>query len=154
MPQADTKYFGTLGYGEESVLSFASGPPGFELERSFLLIERPEQHPLVYMQSLSTPDLCFLALPVRAVAPGYQLALSLEDRELLDLPCGDPPAIGADVLCLALVSVPEEGPPTANLLAPVVVNLKTRRALQAVQPDAPYSHRQALPCPDGEPVCS
>jgi len=34
--------------------------------------------------------------------------------------------------------------PTANLLAPVVVNLKTRRGLQAIQVDSSYSHQHPV----------
>jgi flagellar assembly factor FliW len=38
------------------------------------------------------------------------------------------------------------------LLAPVVVNLCNRKAVQAVAPESDYSHRFAL-LPDGAPVC-
>jgi flagellar assembly factor FliW len=47
-------------------------------------------------------------------------------------------------MCLAILTVPKEGPVTANLLAPVVVNLATRVAVQAVRADTMYSHRHPI----------
>ena len=83
--------------------------------------------PLIFMQSLEQPELCFLGLPIRSVDPGYRLHISEEDLLSLELSPDRQPEIGAEVLCLALVSLSENHPPTANLLAPIVVNLKTRR---------------------------
>jgi flagellar assembly factor FliW len=45
---------------------------------------------------------------------------------------------------LAILSVSENRPPTANLLAPVVINLRTRVAIQAIRLDTAYSHEQPL----------
>ena len=42
------------------------------------------------------------------------------------------PRIGEDVLCLTVLSIRETGP-TANLLAPMVVNLHNRKAVQAMR---------------------
>jgi flagellar assembly factor FliW len=47
------------------------------------------------------------------------------------------------VLALTVVSIRETGP-TANLLAPVLVNLKNREAVQAVAQDSVYSHQHAI----------
>jgi flagellar assembly factor FliW len=126
------------------------GPFGFEDEAEFLLIQRPEQFPLVYVQSVRTASLCFLALPVLAVDPEYQLQISAEDAQLISVTTE--PVIGADVLCLALVTVHPEGP-TANLLAPVLVNLQSRAALQCIHSIDDYSHQHPL-TPDGEGVAA
>jgi len=53
------------------------------------------------------------------------------------------PRIGDDVLCLSVLSIRETGP-TANLLAPIVVNLRNRKAVQAVAPESDYPHQFAL----------
>jgi flagellar assembly factor FliW len=53
--------------------------------------------------------------------------------------------IGSEVLCLTILSVEKNAPPTANLLAPIVVNLHTQRARQVIQVDSAYSHREKLP---------
>jgi flagellar assembly factor FliW len=84
-----------------------------------------------------------------AVDPGYEMGLIQDDRELLGLEGSRQPEAGPEVLCLAILTAPPDGPPTANLLAPVVINLATRVGVQAVRADARYSHRHRL----GEP-CS
>jgi flagellar assembly factor FliW len=74
----------------------------------------------------------------------YDLAMTREDLERLGLDSSRQPAPGREVLCLALLCSPESGPVTANLLAPVVVNLATRAAVQAIRADARYSHRHVI----------
>ncbi|MGB9457718.1 MAG: flagellar assembly protein FliW [Bryobacteraceae bacterium] len=75
-----------------------------------------------------------------------------EDRETAGLASVRRPRIGKDVWALAVIAVRETGP-TVNLLAPLVVNLRSLRAVQAVMRESAYSHRHALPQP-AEVVCS
>jgi flagellar assembly factor FliW len=91
-------------------------------------------------------------MPILAVDPGYKLKVSSEDLDRLDLPQARQPRIGEDVLCLTVLSVRETGP-TANLLAPIVVNLCNRKAVQAVALESEYSHQFEL-MPDEASVCS
>ena len=51
--------------------------------------------------------------------------------------------MGGEALALAILTVAEGGL-TANLLAPVVVNLANRRAVQAIRPDGRHSHAHPL----------
>jgi flagellar assembly factor FliW len=53
------------------------------------------------------------------------------------------PRIGGDAVVLVLIAMHEQNP-TANLLAPVVINLSTRAAAQCIDPAMRYSHRHAL----------
>jgi len=87
--------------------------------------------------------LCFLALPVRSIDPGYETALAAEDRDVVG---------SGERLELALLSAGRDGSLSANLLAPVVIDLATRRAVQAVRVDTKYSHRH--PLNSEERVCS
>jgi flagellar assembly factor FliW len=144
MPLVQTRRFGPLEYADSSVLSFVSGPPGFVDQTRFTLVERPELAPVVLLQSLDSAELCFLAAPVGALLPDYELAVTAEDLGRLGLSTSRQPTPGREVLCLALLCAPENGPMTANLMAPVVVNRETRAAVQAVRADTRYSHRHAL----------
>src|SRR3954447_12698127 len=105
MPHCTTKYFGPISYEESSVLHFPSGLPGFENERRFLSLEQPAHQPLVFLQSLTLPDLCFVALPAAAVDPSYELEMEEADLELLGLAS----AASQDLLKLALVTITETG---------------------------------------------
>lgn len=116
-------------------LDFPHGIPAFENETRFRLIDR---EPLLFLESEKNPKLSFLLLPVALIEPDYKLAMSAEDRD----------AIGASgdsrLMCLAVVTAAEDSPPTANLLAPVVINLDNGRAVQAVRSDSKYSHKKAI----------
>lgn len=136
MPRIHTGQFGELDYEEESTFLFPRGLPGFEHCRRFVLLNQPSLEPLVHMQSLEIPDLCFLALPVQSIDSTYETELTPEDHQVL----GDVRM----TLDLALLSVAAEGHLTANLLAPVVINLADRIAVQAVRSDLKYSHQHPV----------
>ena len=144
MPTIETKYFGTVEYGDESCFEFPFGLPAFEDERQFLPLEMPGYHPLLFLQSTKTPALCFVALPVLVSEPGYELAMSREDRDALGFDIARQPEIGPEALVLTLLSIRENAPATANLMAPVVINVATRRSMQAIREDRSYSHQHVL----------
>jgi flagellar assembly factor FliW len=144
MSLIETKYFGAIEHDEESAFHFPLGLPVFEGENSFVPIELPGSEPLVFLQSTSTRDLCFLAFPILVVSPDYHLGVAPEDLATLGLEGDGQPRIGQDVLVLSLLCVRDKFPVTANLMAPVVVNLRTREAVQAVRHDSVYSHEQPV----------
>jgi flagellar assembly factor FliW len=152
LQHCETRYFGPVEYKEESVMVFPDGIPAFEQETRFLAMRQPISEPLVFLQSVANPNVCFATLPAAAACPGYKLRMAPEDLRALGLEKGRQPAIGSDVLCLAILSLEEHAPPTVNLLAPIVINLNTLRGRQAIQTDSPYSHREALPL--REAACS
>jgi flagellar assembly factor FliW len=143
MPVFDTRNFGSITYQPETALEFPRGLPGFENCRRFLALTLPAREPLVFLQSLDDSGLCFITVPIQVVDRDYRLRMASEDLELIGFPAGGVPQIGTDVLCLAVLSMREEGP-TANLLAPIVVNLRDRRTVQAVTPESAYSHQHPL----------
>jgi flagellar assembly factor FliW len=148
MPHCATKYFGTIAYDEASALHFPAGLPGFEHERRFLSLQQAEHQPLVFLQSLATPGLCFVALPAKAVEPTFELEIEEADLEMLAAHSPHDPAL----LQLALVTIAQTGI-TANLFAPVVINTGNLRAVQAISPSRRYSHTHPL-AEVPEAVCS
>ena len=159
MPRVQTKCFGEMDYSPDAVFEFPNGIPGFEAERSFVFLERPGAHPLMFMQSLRRPEACFILLPVLAADPHYKLCLSEEDMASLHLPPGSQPRIGEDVLCAVLVCAGDERrpQPTVNLLAPILVNLKLQIGIQAILTQSGYPHRHPLvsqESPEQVAVCS
>jgi flagellar assembly factor FliW len=153
MLSVETKYFGMLSCSEEAVFDFPLGLPAFEDEKRFVLIELPENAPLVFLQSLRNPLLCFLAFPILVADREYRLAVSAEDLATLDLNGERQPELGREVLVLALISLHGDLPATVNLMAPVILNLKTRRGLQAIRQDRLYSHQHSLESCSPEVSC-
>jgi flagellar assembly factor FliW len=147
----NTRHFGVVAIDEGEAVEFPQGLPGFEECRHFALLDHPARAGLVFLQSLERPEVCFVAVPVRAIRPGYELSLAPDDLELLGWPSDFTPEIGRDVIALAIVSFEENQAPTANLLAPVVIDVATRRAVQAIRSDGGYGCREPLGEECGDP---
>jgi flagellar assembly factor FliW len=147
VPQADTQQFGPIEYVQEDVIAFPLGLPAFEQETSFLLVAPSRTKPLVFLQSLGRPELCFVTLPLEVVDPNYQLSVSAEDLKILSLMEQNLPAVGpaedVQMEYLAILSLTDSCP-TANLLAPLVINLTAKRGVQAIRLDAAYSHQHPV----------
>ena len=132
-----TRRFGEIQVDDRDVIQFPEGLPGFESHRRFALIAPPGSSPLLFLQSLDSPDLCFLTTPIDAVDPDYHLDLTPADRREF--------VLSNDLIALAIVTAPESGPATANLLAPIVIDRGKGIGIQAVRMDARYSHQHVLP---------
>jgi|SRR5205823_5606320 len=153
MLQLHTKYFGMVSCEPGDLFQFPSGLPAFEEEKSFVPIDLPGKEPLLFLQSVCRPDLCFLCFPILVVDAAYRLSVPAEDLQLLDLPTARQPRIGSEVLVLALLSLKENQSASANLMAPVVINLRNRRAVQAIRGDAAYSPEHPIPGLAPEQTC-
>src|SRR5882762_5604882 len=101
MPQVATDRFGTVEYVEESVIDFPQGLPGFESEHRFVTIEQTQTEPIVVLQSLLRQNLSFLAIPVTAIDPDYELQLSSDDLDVIGLTEAE--AIPAHMALLAII---------------------------------------------------
>ena len=154
MPRLVSKYFGELDYATETVYQFPDGVPAFEDQTVFVFIEQPQTHPLVFMQSLVDPRLCFITVPAHVADPAYLPDLSPEDLALLGLSSEPAPQAGSDILCLTMVTVSEQADPTVNLASPIVLNLRNRKGVQAILPSSGYSLRQPLLAQEDLVPCS
>lgn len=142
MSQALTSNFGVLEFDNETPFRFPCGLPGFPEEKTFLPIEIPEQFPLLYLQSLRTPELCFVTLPVKCVVSDYELAASRDDMASIGL--GPDARPGPAMLCLVVICFSEDGTAAANLRAPILINVENRVGVQAIQSDDQYPIRYPL----------
>ena len=144
MPRIPTKFFGEVDYMPESVFCFPDGLPGFEEEKEFLFLNVPESEPVLFLQSISMRNLCFVLVPILTLVPDFRIVLTPQESQVLELPGERAPIIGKDVLCGALVCADSKESLCANLMAPVVVNLWNRLGIQAIHPESGYSHRHPV----------
>lgn len=108
-------------------LRFAGGLAGFPDSERYALVEVPEATPLYLLSSLDEPGVEFVVAPPVLFFPEY--APELDDATVARLAVDEP----EDVLLLVLLTVPADvADATANLLAPVVVNQRNRRAAQVL----------------------
>jgi flagellar assembly factor FliW len=153
MPNVQTRFFGELDYQNEALFRFPSGLPGFEDHRHFVFLKKPGLEPLMFLQSLHNRSLCFILLPMRAIDENFQIELTPDELREIDLDPGRTLVIGQDILCAAMICSGEGNVPTANLMAPVVVNLHNNMGIQTIHPETNYSHRHPLLPVDGDSPC-
>nr|BFE89442.1 flagellar assembly protein FliW [Planobispora longispora] len=101
--------------------------PGFAEHRRFVLVRMDDAGVLFSMRSLENPDLRFLVIAPNPFFPGYEPEIEEETLAMLGA------AGTSDLLVLLVVTAPGSiAEATANLMAPIVVDTTTRRAIQTV----------------------
>lgn len=136
----ETRNFGLLVVQPEQILEFRPGLLGFAEYTRYVLIERPQDAPFLWLQSVERPDLAFVVVDPILFFPHYQPAR--RSQVLKEVEAQSP----EEVKVLVIVTIPPGRPQemTANLMGPLVINLRTRRGRQVVLEDQRFSHRQPL----------
>ena len=143
----NTTRFGVVEVDEGSILTMPDGMTGFEQYRTYVLVEHRPESVFRWLQSTEQPDLAFLVVDPSDFFADYVVDLQDWDVEYLDL--RDPAE--AVVLTTAAVDT-QERRVTTNLLAPVVINGRTRKARQVVLDRLPYALRQEIGLPEGAQI--
>ena len=106
-------------------ITMAVPMPGFPAHREFVLVRLNEDGLLYALTSTEDPDLRFLVAPPEPFFPDY--APELEQDVFAALNTRDP-----DRLLLLTVITAGTNETTANLMAPIVVDRDSMRAIQVV----------------------
>ncbi len=134
-----TKYFGELEIDESGIVEFERPLLAFEDKRKYVLLDGMDDLVFAFLQSVEDPKLCFLTVPPALIVNDYDIELSDEVVKLLGL---ESPT---DVLLYNIVTVPENvDDMTVNLKAPIVINLKNKKAAQEVLADDKYEVRHRV----------
>jgi flagellar assembly factor FliW len=136
----DLPRFGEMTYNETDVIAFPWGLPGFPTSRRWLLLSLETQPGFVWLQSLDevkialpTIDPCLVFEDYDPKLPAYAF-VALEVKDAADF----------TTLCVVVVTENAEEM-TVNLMAPIIVNLRTRRARQVLLDNPSYSVREPIP---------
>jgi flagellar assembly factor FliW len=120
--------FGEFDVPKDRVLYFPQGLIGFPRVRRFVILDHRPGSPFKWMLCVEQPDVAFAVVEPGKLVPGYDAPLELAARTL-----GIEPA---DVALFVIVTIPPD--PTAmtvNLMAPVVVDVRSRTSRQLVLED-------------------
>ena len=123
-----TKHFGELDVLEENIITFNQGIPGFnELKQYIIINDQEEGSPFCWLQSIEEAELAFVLINPFIICPDYNP--NLPDAEVEKLGEARP----EEYSVLSIVKIPEDvDQMTANLRAPIVINLKTKKAMQII----------------------
>ena len=126
---------------ELPIIEFVTPMPGFPDTRRFLLVRVDEDGLLLELTSVDDPQLRFLVVPPPAFFPDYRPEIPWDSLAGL----GVDPAQADHVLTLLVVTLGDSpAHTTANLMAPILVNEVSRRAVQVVLSDSDLPVRAQL----------
>ncbi len=134
-----TERFGRIEIGEEEIIGFGSGLPAFEGVRRFVVLRPAAAAPFAWLQAVDRGDLAFLLLEPWAFCADYDLDIGEGDCRGIDL--ASPEEAEVYAILTARGSMSEM---TANLLAPVAINRRTRRGKQVINNLPHYTIRHPV----------
>lgn len=112
------------------VVEMAAPLPGFPGLRRFALARVVDDGTVCDLRSLDDPEVSFVVVPPAEFFGDYAPVVGDDVADALELRSAD------DALVLAMVTLGDSAADaTANLRAPIVVNHRTRRALQVILDD-------------------
>lgn len=123
----NTTRFGPIEISQEDVLTFSEGLLGFNDLEKFVLLDDPNDEIFAWLQSCDEPSLAFPVLEPELFEENYKLEMTKADLETLKA------KDAAELRSFCIITIPEDpARMTANLKAPVVVNISRRLARQCV----------------------
>ena len=111
------------------IIDMAVPMPGFPAHQQFVLVRLNDEGLLYAFTSIQDPELRFLVAPPEPFFPDY--APEIENEVFAALNTKDP-----DRLLVMVVITAGVNETTANLLAPIIVDRDSRRAMQVVLSDS------------------
>lgn len=132
-----TSRFGAVDVGNDRILTFPHGLLGFSGFTRYALLQPDDESVFFWLQSLDDADLAFIVSDPRLWIRSYRAAL--RDEQKVDLRMAETDEVEIFVIINRYDQVL-----TANLQGPLVVNPRTRRALQLVLADKRWSTREEI----------
>ena len=145
MTSVVTSRFGEVTYEAGDVIEFPWGLPGFSSLRRFLPLTLDEQPNFVWLQSLDDPKIALPAADPWQIFDSFDPRLPAYATDTLELRGPE----DFTILCIVVVTK-EAKEMYMNLMAPIVINLKSRRGRQVMLENSGYSVRTPVPRRAGE----
>jgi flagellar assembly factor FliW len=138
-----TRKFGEIEIDEKNALIMPEGLPGFPGFEKFILLEDLKSAPFCWLQSLEDANLALILMNPLIFKSDYKIDLKgfISSRgkgwEGFD---------EKDLISYVVINVSEEeegtnNKITANLMGPIIINLKNNEAIQVAISDSSYSHQ-------------
>ena len=135
----DSRVFGEIDIDDDKIIRFEDGVIGFEEYHNYALIYDDEKKKganggIMWLQCMDEPELAFPVADPLHIYPGYNPVV--EDEWLASI--GEFNDV-EDIFLLSILTVPSDiTKVTANLKAPVIINMITRKACQTIVNNEEY----------------
>jgi flagellar assembly factor FliW len=135
-----TSRFGKMEIEPKRVIHFPQGLPGFPERKDYVILEHKPGSPFCWLQSLEQSDLAFVLINPFLIKADYLQDLSREEKKAFEVESG------GDLVVFALVTIPPGAVEkmTANLLGPLVIDVKNKIGSQIILANSGYNHRHPL----------
>jgi flagellar assembly factor FliW len=133
--KVNTTRFGEIEVPEQDVVRFPYGILGFDASSEYVILNDPSTEPLRWLQSLQEPELAFVIIDPLRFRVEYELDLSDEDVDSLELSSPE------EAITYAIVVIPKNEPQkmTANLQGPIVINAAKMIAKQVISTNSSHT---------------
>lgn len=135
----NTTRFGNVEVKEGDVIHFLEGLLGFNDLRNFVLLDDPDDDIFAWLQSCEVGNVAFPILEPEIFSDTYKVKLGKRDFEALNLT-----DLQSNARVYTIITIPDDPKMmTANLKAPVIINVSERKARQCVlqDNDMPIRHQ-------------
>ena len=134
-----TGRFGQLTIGSEEIIQIPQGIMGFPEYTEFCLVDPGDETLILWLQSVRNPDIAFPVLEPKIFKPEYSTRLSAAELRELKLENISQSAV------FSILTIPGDVMQmTANLKAPLVINLKDQIARQVVLQENEYTIKHLM----------
>src|SRR3954468_15320239 len=135
----ETGRFGQLSVGNDETISIPQGVLGFPELTRFCLVDPGDETLILWLQSIQDPKVAFPVLEPKIYRPDYAARLSSAELRELKLENVNQSAV------FNILTIPEDVTQmTANLKAPIVINLKEQIAKQVVLQENEYTIKHLM----------
>lgn len=134
-----TGRFGQLTVGDDEKIRIPQGVLGFPEFTEFCLVDPADDTLILWLQSTQSPEIAFPLLEPKIFKPEYSARLSAAELRELKLE-----NINQSAVFSILTISDDVAQMTANLKAPLVINLKEQVAKQVVLQENEYSIKHPM----------
>jgi|CXWL01.1.fsa_nt_gi flagellar assembly factor FliW len=134
-----TQRFGRIEIPEREMITMARPILGFEMLRTFTLLELPDLLPFRWFQSVEEPTIAFLVVNPAIFFPEYRI--KIHSNEIAEL--GVSSANRIETYVIVTLGQSDKGT-TANLQGPLLINPESRLAKQLVLGNSQYDVNHPL----------
>jgi flagellar assembly factor FliW len=127
----ETSRFGSIEVADDKIIRFENGMPGFVDCTQFIVMDHDRETPLKWLQCVDRSEVAFLVVEPEQVLGSYEVEVP---PSVLRIVQWDEHDDARDVAVFVILNV-DDGELTANLRAPVVVNVRKRLAFQMILED-------------------
>lgn len=137
--KVQTSHFGEVEIDESKIITFEKGLPGLQDERRFALLSIEDSKPINWLQSLEHREISLPVIDPFMINPGYSFEISKDDVSTLSI------KKIKDVYVLCVIVIPRNLKiMTANLSAPIIINVRNSKGCQIILDDRKYSVRTPI----------